>query len=80
MIRSGPGGNAVQAFTGLFTVCESAKAIVFCKFPLKSEPFYAILREKANLTDRKIHVLSNFVYKLFNCTVFEERKRENSEE
>ena len=36
--------------------------------------------EKANFSDRKMHVLSNFVYKLFDCTVFDERKRENSEE
>ena len=30
------------SFTGLFSVCESAKAIVFLKFPLKSGPSYAI--------------------------------------
>ena len=40
------------SFTGLFSVCESAKAIVFLKFPLKSGPSYAIVREKTNFTDK----------------------------
>ena len=38
MIQPGPGGAAIQAFTVLVSVCESAKAIVFLKFPLKSGP------------------------------------------
>ena len=29
MIQSGPGGVVVEAFTGLFSVCESAKDIAF---------------------------------------------------
>ena len=59
------------SFTGLFSVCESAKAIVFLKFPLKSGPSYAIVREKTNFTDGHVHVLSIFVKKkkLFSCTV-----------
>ena len=55
---------------GLFSVCESAKTIVFLKFPLKSGPSYAILSEKTNFTDRHVDVLSIFVKKkLFSCTV-----------
>ena len=68
--------------TGLFSVCESAKAIVFLKFPLKSGPSYAIVREKTNFTDGHVHVLSIFVKKkkLFSCTsCFDERKLQNSE-
>ena len=38
MIQSGPGGIVVEAFIGLFSVCESAKVIVLCKFPLKYGP------------------------------------------
>ena len=64
MIQSGPGGIVVEAFTGLFTVFASAKNIVLCKFSLKFGPFYAILREKANFTDRHKHVFSIFVNKL----------------
>ena len=51
LIQSGPGGIVVEAFTGLFSVFESAKVIVLCKFSLKSGPLYAILREKTNFTD-----------------------------
>ena len=59
------------SFTGLFSVCESAKAIVFLKFPLKSGPSYAIVREKTDFTNRHVHVLSIFVQKkkLFSCAV-----------
>ena len=35
LIQSGPGGIVVEAFTGLFTVFESVKVIVLCKFSLK---------------------------------------------
>ena len=56
LIQSGPGGIVVEALTGLFTVFESAEVIVLCKFSLKSGPLYAILREKANCTDRHVHV------------------------
>ena len=56
MKQSGPGAIAVEAFTGFFSVCESANAIVFCKFPLKSGPLYTIFREKANFADRHGHV------------------------
>ena len=34
LIQSGPGGTVVEAFTGLFSVFESAKVIVLCKFSL----------------------------------------------
>ena len=80
LIQSGPGGIVVEAFTGLFTVFISAKVIVLYKFSLNSGPLYAILREKANFTDRHVHVFSIFVNKLSDCTVFDERKRQNSEE
>ena len=66
LIQSGPGGIVVEAFTGLFTVFVSAKAIALCKFSLKSGPLYAILREKANCTDRHVHVFLHFVNKLSN--------------
>ena len=56
LVQSGPGGIVVESFTGLFTVFVSAKVIVLCKFSLKSGPLYAILREKANFTDRHKHV------------------------
>ena len=57
-------------FYGFVFVCEPLKAIVFLKFPLKSGPSYAIVKEKTNFTDRHVHVLSIFVKKkLFNCTV-----------
>ena len=56
MIQSGPGGIVVEAFTGLFSVFESEKVIVLCKFSLKSGLLQAILREKANFTDRHKHV------------------------
>ena len=51
LMQSGPGGIVVEAFTGFFSVFESAKVIVLCKFSLKSGPLYAILREKTNFTD-----------------------------
>ena len=45
--------------------------IVLCKFS----------REKTNFTDwQNVHDFSIFVNKLSNCTVFDKRKRENSEE
>ena len=46
LMQSGPGGIVVEAFTGFFSVFESAKDIVLCKFALKSGPLYAILRER----------------------------------
>ena len=69
------------SFTGLFSVCESAKAIVFLKFPLKSGPSYAIVREKTNFTDGHVHVLSIFVKKkkTIQLYCFDERKLQNSE-
>ena len=64
-------GKLLRLLQVLFSVCESAKAIVFLKFPLKSGPSYAIVREKTNFTDGHVHVLSIFVKKkkLFSCTV-----------
>ena len=59
LIQSGPGGIVLEAFTGLFSVFESAKVIVL-QFSLKSGPLYAILREKANFTDRHVHIFSIF--------------------
>ena len=70
MIQSGPGGVFVEAFTGLFSVCESAKAIVLLKFPLKSGPSCAIVKEKTNFTDRHVHVLSIFVKKNYSVVLF----------
>ena len=35
LMQSGPGGIVVEAFTGFFSVFESAKDIVLCKFSLK---------------------------------------------
>ena len=68
------------SFTGLFSVCESAKAIVFLKFLLKSGPSYAIVREKTNFTDRHVHVLNIFVKKkTIQLYCFDERKLQNSE-
>ena len=65
------------SFTGLFSVCESAKAIVFLKFPLKSGPSYAIVREKTNFTDGHVHVLSIFVKKKNYSVVLAVLTREN---
>ena len=68
------------SFTGLFSVCECAKAIVFLKFLLKSGPSYAIVREKTNFTDRHVHVLNIFVKKkTIQLYCFDERKLQNSE-
>ena len=44
-IETGPGEIVVKAFTGLFSVCESTKAIAFWKFPLKSGLLQAVLEE-----------------------------------
>ena len=63
----------------LFSVCESAKAIVFLKFPLKSGPSYAIVREKTNFTDGHVHVLSIFVKETIQLYCFDERKLQNRE-
>ena len=71
MIQSGLGGIVVETFTGLFSVFESAKVIVLCKFSLKSGPG----KRRILQTDRHVHVFSIFVNKLSNCTVFDERKR-----
>ena len=58
------------SFTVLFSICESAKATVFLKCPLKSGPSYAIVREKTDFTNRHVHVLSIFVKKkLFSSAV-----------
>ena len=68
------------SFTSLFFVCEPLKAIVFLKFPLKSGPSYAIVKEKTNFTDRHVHVLSIFVKKkTIQLYCFDERKLQNSE-
>ena len=67
------------SFTGLFSVCESAKAIVFLKFPLKSGPSYAIVTEKTNFTDKHVQVLSIFVKETIQLCCFDERKLQNSE-
>ena len=39
LIQSGPGGIVLEAFTGLFSVFESAKVIVFCNFLLNLDPY-----------------------------------------
>ena len=50
LIQSGPGEIVVEAFTGLFTVFESAKVIiVLCKFSLKSGPFICNIKGKGEL-------------------------------
>ena len=63
LIQSGPGGIVVEALTGLFTFLNPRKLFCFANF-LLSGPLYAILREKANFTDRHVHVFSIFVNKL----------------
>ena len=74
-------GKLLRLLQVLFSVCESAKAIVFLKFPLKSGPSYAIVREKTNFTDGHVHVLSIFVKKkkIIQLYCFDERKLQNSE-
>ena len=73
-------GKLLRLLQVLFSVCESAKAIVFLKFPLKSGPSYAIVREKTNFTDGHVHVLSIFVKKkTIQLYCFDERKLQNSE-
>ena len=72
-------GKLLRLLQVLFSVCESAKAIVFLKFPLKSGPSYAIVREKTNFTDRHVHVLSIFVKETIQLYCFDERKLQNSE-
>ena len=71
-------GKLLRLLQVLFSVCESAKAIVFLKFPLKSGPSYAIVREKTNFTDRHVHVLSIFVKETIQLYCFDERKLQNS--
>ena len=72
-------GKLLRLLQVLFSVCESAKAIVFLKFPLKSGPSYAIVTEKTNFTDRHVHVLSIFVKETIQLYCFDERKLQNSE-
>ena len=69
-------------FYGFVFVCEPLKAIVFLKFPLKSGPSYAIVKEKMKFTDRHVHVLSIFVKKkkTIQLYCFDERKLQRSEE
>ena len=72
-------GKLLRLLQVLFSVCESAKTILFLKFPLKSGPSYAIVREKTNFTDRHVHVLSIFVKETIQLYCFDERKLQNSE-
>ena len=61
LMQSGPSGIVVEAFTGLFSVFESAKAIVLCKFPLAYGPLLANIKGKEEfLKTGTVHVLTNF--------------------
>ena len=71
-------GKLLRLLQVLFSVCESAKAIVFLKFPLKSGPSYAIVRGKTSFTDTHVHVLSIFVKETIQLYCFDERKLQNS--
>ena len=82
LIQSGPGGIVVEALTGLFTVFESAEVIVLCKFSLIWTLVCNIKGKGEFYRQTRTPFKHIFVKKkkLFNCAVFDERKRQNTED
>ena len=64
----------------VFLFLNPRKLFSALQFPLKSGPLYAILMERRVLQTDTYTFLAFFVNKLFSGTVFDERKRQNSEE